>query len=308
MRTTYNKVRNIVRKFKVAIKKNRDLEASKQIDINNLRTVGLILGPYRNLSTITAAIIALHPSCQVLNHGRQRIFYDHRLDFFLNYSEKKFLDFVRYSIHISKNGYRGHLGGSITLAHTFDNDVLRERYRKRFGDALIKDKIEVLLWKEPQRIVNHIIENGVDLEYILNQNAKIKFLLPVRNPIDCAVANHNLSYTSMFRHVDKDSSIKQVLEAILEEYVWFCKLKKVYPERFFYFFQHEFSRNTLIQIADFLNIEPEKEWIDDSLKVFDIKSSYNHSEDLVQFYRKKTEKSFSDYHDFSKKLLCFVDK
>ena len=45
-----------------------------------LRTVGLILGPYRNLTTLTASVLSLHPECQALNHAGPRLLKG-RLDF-----------------------------------------------------------------------------------------------------------------------------------------------------------------------------------------------------------------------------------
>ncbi|MHB8529324.1 MAG: hypothetical protein ACYC8V_07420, partial [Caulobacteraceae bacterium] len=41
--------------------------------VDGVRRTAVILGPYRNLTTLTASVLALHPQCQVLNHASDRI-------------------------------------------------------------------------------------------------------------------------------------------------------------------------------------------------------------------------------------------
>src|SRR5689334_13648080 len=81
---------------------NIDLILSSFIDISECKSVCLALGPYRNLTTLTAATLFLHPNCQVLNHGGMRIFGNLQVDFLSNnYSEERFNRFVQYAIRIS---------------------------------------------------------------------------------------------------------------------------------------------------------------------------------------------------------------
>ncbi len=100
--------------------KENDLLMSRDIDIESIRTICLALGPYRNLTTMTASILFLHPNCQVLNHAAQRIFGDDRIDFIENFNSETFDHFVRYAIYISQHGQQGQYGGSITHSHAFD--------------------------------------------------------------------------------------------------------------------------------------------------------------------------------------------
>jgi hypothetical protein len=67
----------------------------------------MTLGPYRNLTTLTASVLFLHPNCQVLNHAGNRIFGDEELDFIANYNNEIFEAFTRYAIYISQKGTRG---------------------------------------------------------------------------------------------------------------------------------------------------------------------------------------------------------
>src|ERR1041384_7876359 len=108
-----------------------DLRMAHSVDISDLETVCLALGPYRNLTTFTASLIALHPNCQVLNHGGERVFSNPDMNFFLGYDKKKFDYFAQYAIMISGSGRRGFYGGSIIHSHAFDGDhAVRDAYLK----------------------------------------------------------------------------------------------------------------------------------------------------------------------------------
>ena len=48
--------------------------------------LSIILGPYRNLTTLTAAILSLHPDCQVLNHAGNRFMRNPQFDFMTDLS------------------------------------------------------------------------------------------------------------------------------------------------------------------------------------------------------------------------------
>lgn len=58
-----------------------------------MTTVCSILGPYRNLTTLTASCLMLHPNIQVLNHYHQL---NSQVDnFLLNYSDENFERFIK---------------------------------------------------------------------------------------------------------------------------------------------------------------------------------------------------------------------
>ena len=63
-------------------------------NIEDIKTACVFLGPYRNLTTLTASVLALHPRCQMLNHAGGRIFSESELNFIENHSlEKVYLKF-----------------------------------------------------------------------------------------------------------------------------------------------------------------------------------------------------------------------
>ena len=113
----------------------------------NLKTVGLILGPYRNLTTLTAAVLSLHPSTQVLNHAGKRLLTGRR-NFIERPDEARLDRFVDAALSASTEGRRGTFGGSIQFSHAFDRENLRESYQRRYGDRAMKDDVRCFIWKE----------------------------------------------------------------------------------------------------------------------------------------------------------------
>jgi hypothetical protein len=283
----------------------RDIMLSKQVKIDDAKTVCLTLGPYRNLTTLTAAIIALHPTCQVLNHACIRIFGNEELNFLLNYNSSKFDAFIKYAVFISTGGRRAQWGGSITLSHAFDHEEIRKIYRERYGDSLIKEKIECLFWKESLRTSNLIKQFNIDLGGIFKRNDKVKFLMPIRNPLDCAESNMRTGHMLIFPNLNPASSFEEVLDSIMKELLWFLDLQKKYPERFFYYFENDFNQNVLISLANFLRIYPDIQWINNAFAIFKIKKPYIHDSNKIKFYKDLVERYFLGYPGAFKKLLLF---
>ncbi len=301
------KIQKNVRLFLLRLSKSRDLKAARNLPIEEVRTVCLFLGPYRNLTTLTASILFLHPNCQVLNHAANRIFHDDRTDFFDGYSDEKFDTFVRYAIHASVGGGRGMLGGSIIHSHAFDDGHVTRELFESTGGKLIKEAIHSLIWKESLRTSNRIRKTGIDLGTIFAKNARLRFLLPVRNPIDCAVSNIKTGHVKLFPGLDKESPVEKVVEAILDEIAWVRGWERKHPERFFIYFEPEFSEETLVRLTEFLKIEMNEGWKKNALAAFDIKKRYDHPEPLVSHYRRAVEERFGPDPEFAARLLRFVE-
>lgn len=279
---------------------------SNQINISNIKTVCLALGPYRNLTTLTSSILALHPTCQVLNHASDRIFSDKHINFLLDYNQGKFDAFTKYAIYISKSGKRGRYGGSITLSHAFDYDNIQEAYQARYGKSLIKERIECLFWKEPLRTSNFIKQNQVDLGAIFEENDKLRFLMPIRNPLDCASSNLKTGHVRFFVGLNQQSSLEEVLVGILKELLWFLKLHTDYPERFFYYFENSFEDQVLLSLANFLRIEPDSKWLQTSLANFKVKRDYQYDSYTVDYYNNFVKENFSVYPEVLEQLSLFT--
>jgi len=301
------KIQKTVRLFLLRLSKSRDLAAARNVPIEDVRTVCLFLGPYRNLTTLTASILFLHPNCQVLNHAANRIFRDSRTDFFDGYDDEKFDTFVRYAIYASGGGGRGMLGGSITHSHAFDEGHVTRELFESTGGKLIKEKIYSLIWKESLRTSNRIRKTEADLGAIFAKNSRLRFLLPVRNPIDCAVSNIKSGHTKLFPGLDPDPPVEKVVEAILDEFKWVRSWERKHSDRFFIYFEPEFTEETLVRLAEFLKVEMNEEWKRNALAAFEIKKRYEHPEPLVAHYRRLVRERFGGDSEFSAKLMRFVE-
>ena len=275
------------------------------IPVNDIKTVCLILGPYRNLTSLIAGILFLHPTCQVLNHAGMRIFHKPDLNFLYQYNLSKFNAFLKYAICISGGGQRGPFGGSITFEHSFDYANLQKSYHERFGNSLIKEKIDCLIWKESSKTASFIKMNNIDLGDILKQNNKLKFLLPIRNPLDCAESNINTKHVVFNPNLNANSSFEEVLEGIMQDLLWFLSLQKKFPDSFFHFFENRFDEAVLLNLASFLKIEKDALWIKEALFNFQIKKRYSHTQNKVDFYQRLVEKYFKDDHDSLEQFLSF---
>ena len=285
-----------------------DLFASRRIDIGDVRSVCLTLGPYRNLTTLTASVLFLHPDCQVLNHAGSRIFGRKQLDFLSDYSAARLDRFIQYAIRISVKGKRGDHGGSITHSHAFDGQHGMKELFERSGGKMVKPRIRCLFWKESLRTSNLIRRERIDLGAIFEREPRLRFLMPVRHPLDCAVSNKKTGHTQVFDGLSPGASTAEVAGAILDEFRWFADLAARYPDRFFRFFEHSISREMLVRLAVFLELEPLDAWLDASEAAMKFKPGYEHEPELIDFYRSAVAERFENHPKWSAALLRFVDR
>ncbi len=216
--TLLRPVRRVTRKLAGDFKHSRAVKQSGDVDTSPIKSVCLALGPYRNLTTLTASVIGLHPNCQVLNHGGARVFSDNRLNFIKGYENTKFEAFTKYAIYASARGQRGVEGGSIVYSHAFTNDQMKNVYEDRYGGDLTKSEIECVFWKESLYTSIELRENAFDFDKAFSLNDKLRFLMPIRNPLDCATSNISTKMYKIFPHLDYEASFEEVLEAVLDEF------------------------------------------------------------------------------------------
>jgi hypothetical protein len=297
-------VKNIKRKY-LDLTDHVDRITARSLDIKDCESVCLALGPYRNLTTLTAATLFLHPNCQVLNHAGNRIFGNRHVDFLSDYSEERLDHFIQFAIKISGKGRGGYVGGSITHSHAFDSaHEMKNEFRKT-GLALKKEKIKCLFWKEPLITSNMVREKNVDLGRIFQKSDRLLFLMPIRNPMDCAISNLKTGHVDQFRTLNGDSSVYEVMQAIMDEIYWFASQKKKYPGRFFYYFEHSITREMLTDLATFLKLDPNEVWLSNAMSVMISKSNYEHDSALLSFYRKIVMNKFAHFPVLSEQLLKF---
>lgn len=305
MQTRIKKGLKFVDESKLKLADSVDLFFSHSIDTSECESVCLALGPRGNLTTLTAAILFLHPNCQVLNHAGTRIYGNRQIDFLSDYSEERFNRFIKFAIRISTKGYRGDRGGSITYSHAFDSKYKTKEVYQKTGEGLAKEHIRCLFWKESHRTSNLIRDKQVDLGTIFKQNAKLRFLQPIRNPMDCAISNLHTGHVTMFKGLDKNSPVIEVTRAVLDEIYWFEKLNEAFPGRFACYLENEISEKMLVDLAGFLQLEPNKDWLSNALLLMKTKPSYEHNSELLTLYREYVTDKFSRFPAMSERLLRF---
>ena len=276
------------------------------VNIQDCKTVCLTLGPYRNLTTLTAATLFLHPNCQVLNHAGSRILENDDIDFLSCYSKDKFNRFIEYAIQISGSGGRGDFGGSITKSHAFDAHHEMKNIFIESGQKLIKTKTDCLFWKESLSTSNMIKEKQIDLGLILEAEERLRFFMPIRNPMDCAISNLKTGHFKRFRGLNENATIHEVLQAILTEIHWFASYMEKFPSRFFYYHEYSISREMLLGLASFLRLSPDETWLSNAQSVLVIKSSYQHNSQLLEFYQESVVKQFARFPVLKEQLLIYA--
>ena len=283
-----------------------DVRKSDKIDISGCKSVCLVLGPYRNLTTLTASTMFLHPNCQVLNHGGRRIFSRQDMDFISDYSREKFNRFLKFAIQISAAGRKGDSGGSILKSHAFD----KSKYDMTdIASAVkpLKDNIQCLFWKESLKTSNLIRAKNINLTALFDQEPRLRFILPIRNPIDCAQSNLRTGHVNRFMGIDGEPTLKKVLDQVLGEILFYGNMRQQNPDRFFHYYEHTISREMLTELGKFLYLDPTEEWIQVALAAMEIKNGYEHDQDIIDYYQHRVEESFEHLPHLKAGLLAFKD-
>jgi hypothetical protein len=272
----------------------------------DLQTVCVFLGPYRNLTTLTAAVLSLHPYCQVLNHAGERVFAAPNTNFLVDHSPATLARFCAFALGASQGGRRGAYGGSILLSHAFDSELVRDVYRSRFGNAVLKEKIEAIVWKESLRVAKLLRKRGVDMAHLFSHNERLRFLLPVRNPMDCAVSSLRTGHSQLLLP-DGSRDVRDVVAAILDELSWFRALSRVHgQERFFHFFEFEVDEQLFQRLAGFLRLSPDERWTTEAMRCFVVRKGHEHDDSLRQWYERRVQQVFAGDPEFGEKLARFA--
>jgi hypothetical protein len=289
----------------------RELDPHAELAADQLASVCIFLGPYRNLTTLTASVLALHRQCVVLNHAGRRTLRNRRINFLADGSPDKLAEFVRYAGFAARGGERGMHGGDIRLSHAFDRDAMRR------ADAQLahagKGPVRCLVWKESQRVTNFLRDARVDVARLMDANPKLRLILPVRNPIDCAISNVRRGHVRLLaRHhaLSPESSMEDVVGAVLDEIAWFAALRESSrcPERFFVYFEHEIGRSVLEGMLAFLGLPADPDYLAAATKAFKADRASPKEPRLVSRYAEMVREKFSRQDDIRNRLLQFLPR
>lgn len=262
------------------------------------------MGPNRNLASLIASVIFMHPNTQVLNHAGGRILGRRKYDFLRDYSEAKFNAFCHYALYMSTRGQRGSYGGSITHSIAFsDFGGVKECYQSRYGNELWKEKVKTLIWKEPFKITQAIQKCDPKAQSLMDQCPRLRFIMPIRNPLACALSNYRLGPRWVLQTLGgREFSVEAVLDKLFHLYAFFLKLEKAYPSRCLKFFEAEITPDLFPRIAKLLEIPMDDRWQKDSLKFIRIRNNYQYPESLRKQGLKMIDLHFADEPQFAESL------
>jgi len=240
-------------------------EAADRID-----TVAVVLGPYRNLTTLTASALALHPDVQVLNHAFFRLSKMPEADFLGHPDATHLHAFVRQALVASTGGRRGQHGGSILMSHAFDEEGLQALYARRYGALLLKPAARVLVWKDSMLVQKRLMDTPGSIDRLIEALPQVRFLLPVRHPLDCALSN--IKNQHVLAIIDRmETDVPTVVDLILDVLAWALTQADRWPDRFFVFTEGQAASDILSGIGRFLNLADDERWMDDATTAFAVR-------------------------------------
>ena len=243
--------------------------------------LGLLLSPYRNLTTLCCAALSLHPHMQVMNHGFARIEAQGGLRFITDQSAENLERFRQMLIDMSAGGRQGDHGGSIIYSHAFEQDGVKEAYQRLIGDVQIKPDIRAVVWKEGGRLREYLKEQGISPLQLAARFADLYFISPVRNLLDHAYGLQKFYRTiglqSYVQSSLPDLEIGSILRYIIACHAEFWNHAQTMPERFFIFAEAGMGGDVLSRLGRFLGVADEPAWIDQAAPLFVSKVHYEHT-------------------------------
>jgi len=273
---------------------------------SNINTICIPLGPYRNLTTLLASLFATHFQCLTLNHAGKRILSDKKIDFFHQKNDKSIEKFLLIATRLSQGGRRGDYGGNIQLSHAFDDGKLDYLYKKYKGNAILNRQIKVLFWKESMRITNHLFKNQINPNLLTFEDKKLKYIIPIRNPLDCATSNLK---TKHYKHITTehiDNKINLTYK-ILDIYKKLFDFSKLNSNAFLSFTEREFNKDTLKSICNFVDIDFNNQWADDIISYINLKSKYSHEKSEIIRYKDYVKKLFKDDMQLQQRFIYMLE-
>jgi len=278
----------------------RTLEAAT----DRLRTVTVMLGPYRNLTTITASTLSLHPRCVVLNHSHRDVKRS-GANFLRGRADVRFRRFCHGALEVSK----ARAGGAINRSHAFTtSEFLRRRFSEVRERRAPDEPVDALVWKESHKATNDLRRGPYELGELLDRLPALRFLQPIRNPLDCALSYAGRPGRLRLLGLPRGVDPSRVLEMILEHHAWFLEQEKRFPERLLHFVEDEVGEDLARRLQAFLELEPEGEWIRDFVEAFQVRpGGYFYSAEILDTYHELLDRLFQPWSELRERLRALAD-
>jgi hypothetical protein len=294
-------------------------EIDKIDRVNKIKKVCLILGPYRNLTTMIVGVMALHPNIQVMNHGMKTLFTDKsQNDFLSDYSDKLLENFKHAAMSRSLVMVKGIRGGSILASHAYDPEyVLYKLYKSRYANRRMKDDPICLIWKESYRVLKILKDLPKSKLDKLMAVPQLCFIMPVRNPLDTAIS-HLVSFDEhikLYGINPAEATRINVLDAVLTNIAHVFKLQSEYgKDKVLIIFASDLTDPVNIlksasNIEKFLGVKSDKIWEESAQQNLVItKSRYNHDWSIIDFYLSRIKELFGHDNLIYKQFYNFIPK
>jgi hypothetical protein len=107
---------------------------------------------------------------------------------------------------------------------------------------------------------------------VCEQLPDVKFVLPLRRPLDCALSNIRTKHAHTM-DLPPDASIGQAVTRVLDVFAWGLQRRDKRPERVFAFTQTEDPQQVFASLASFLGISAEPRWLADVKEGFVVRPS-----------------------------------
>jgi hypothetical protein len=246
------------------------LSPAERAACEQIETVVIALGSYRNLTTLTAAFYALHPDAMALNHAWVRVATNPGLDFFADPRPERLRRFVAAAVRLAQGGSFGAYGGSILRSHAFHRPALRQLYARRFGAQILKPQSRALFWKDSMQVLNHLWANRVDLAALTDALPQLRFVLPVRHPVDCALSVRRSDLWKYLVDGPSKPTLEVVLERLFDILLWFEQQRRQRPDRFLLFWEFDLNEDFLRRLCAFSCLLFDPQWADDVLSTLTV--------------------------------------
>lgn len=263
----------------------------------------IVLGPYRNLSTLTATALAFHPNVQVLNHAAPRLLDGNDdIDFVARPDPQVYRRFLATALAASEDGARGQHGGSIVHSHAFDDPAVPALYRERFRKDRLKAQPTVLVWKDSMVLQRRLAESADTLATVIERLPDVRFLLPVRQPLYSALSNRRTGHFRFFMQASTPT-LEEVLDALLATLVWVLEQRDRWPERFMAFTERRDARELSADLARYLGVTADTQWIADFAAVFRVRPGLAVPPAIKAMEQRKVAAALSRWPDIRDGLL-----
>ena len=268
-----------------------------------IANVVLPLGPYRNLTTMTAALFALHPRSVVLNHAAMRVF-GTRFDPFDDLRPDRWRTFKAGATRLLRHGRKSSYGGNVLYSHAFRGGLLA-LYRERYGETLLKPGASTLFWKDSMRFQNRFEAGDPGMEDWLAANGQSVFIFPVRDPMDCARSNRA---TGHWHHLvpQDQAQFGPILRRVLEALRWFRRWERQDPSRFWSFTEAEIDAGFPARFAAACRIDPDPRWLADAPRAIQVAERSEHKPENRALYLRLLDELFADDPEMRARLDVFA--